>query len=123
MKKILSLTVVLVLALCVLTACSAKLVIPVGEYADEAGYNVIELGDYVDEQGTFTRYSTISDEVTEGTYTLEAQDDTSSWVEVTAEDGTTSVYLYDASYDVLQEYDEATSTLVGVQFRGPKFID
>lgn len=122
MKKILSLTLVLVMALCMLTACT-KVVIPVGSYADSAGYNVIEFGEYVDDEGTFKRYSTVSDEVVEGTYTLVAQDETSSWVEVTANDGTAYVYLYDSYLDLLQEYDEATSTLVEVQFRGARFVE
>lgn len=122
MKKILSLTLVLVMALCMLTACT-KVVVPVGNYADSAGYNVIELGEYIDDEGTFKRYSTVSEEVIEGVYTLVAQDETSSWVEVTANDGTAYVYLYDAYLDVMQEYDEATSTLVDIQFRGAKFVE
>ncbi len=93
------------------------------EYAED------EFGDKTDEKivvysfkGISKRYSIISGEVTEGTYILVAQDATSTWIEVSANDGATYIYLFDSILDIIQEYDENASALTGAQFKGTSHI-
>lgn len=123
MKRLISVALVLVMVLTVFTACT-KLQAPVDGtvYSDGTGTNSINFGTYDAENniGTFTLTSTLSDNVVNGTYTVDVNDPEvpTFFLDCTIE-GTEGIvtYVYDVTQDVIQ------NTVDGIAYFGPNYVE
>lgn len=126
MKKVISLALVFIMAVCCLTACGTKLAAPVGAYKDGTETSILEFGAYDEENNTctLTISNTISGGVINGTCTIEMNDPDcpSYFVCFTSDAGEYSEYIYDASIDVVQEYDPSLGT-VGICYYGANYVE
>lgn len=123
MKRLISVALILVMALTVFTACT-KLVAPADGtvYSDGTGTNSINFGAYDAENniGTFTMTSTLSDNVVNGTYTVDVNDPEvpSYFLDCTFEGSEEIVtFVYDITQDVVQ------NTVDGIAYFGPNYVE
>lgn len=120
MKRLISVALVLVMVLCVFTACG-KIVEPVGTYADGTGTSIVEVGAYdaKAKEGSMKITNTINTDILlQGTYTLEQNEaEVSSIVVFTLTDGTVMQFVYDATVDVMQDLDS------GIAYYGPNYVE
>lgn len=114
------------MAVCCLTACGAKLAAPVGTYKDGTETSVLEFGAYDEANNVCTLVisNTISGGVINGTCAIEENDPSlpSYIVVFTSDAGEVSEYIYDASIDVIQEYDATTGT-GGICYFGANYVE
>ncbi len=122
MKKILAIALVLVMAMCCLTACT-KLAAPVGTYADGTETSILTFGEYNADENVcpMTISNTISGTEVKGTCVISENDPKlpSYIVTFTAEDGSVIEYVYDASIDVVQDLIAGS----GICYYGPNYVE
>lgn len=123
MKKVISLALVFVMAICCLTACGTKIQAPVGTYKDGTETSILEFGAYdeANKTCTLTISNTISGDVITGTCTFEVNDPDlpSFWITFTSNAGETWEYIYDTSIDVVQDYIANS----GICYYGANYVE